>query len=163
MRLRSGRVSSRERTILYYTKQPKKNYKNTIHPDSPGQRPEEKSLMSETVTLNTTPQGVIANDIEDLLNQESPSARANLNKQTNVNQEEDINKESQQNPLIAKTLVDENGHVLQLETAETIHSRDTLRKSIETPKQSKDSPERKSSETGTISKEHKTPSINKKK
>ena len=60
--------------------------------------------MSETVTINTTPQGVIANDIEDLLNQESPSERANLNKQTNINQDEDINKESQQNPLNSQNI-----------------------------------------------------------
>ena len=154
MRLRSGRVSSGERT-----KPPKRAYKNIYSLYSPGQRPEEKSLMSETELL-TTPQDGISDNLNELLNlnnQNSPVTRAILKKHTDVNHEEDINKELQQNALIAKTILDTSGHVTQLETLETIHSRESLRKAIGPQLEFKKTDNRKTLDTGTINKEVKTP------
>ena len=148
MRLRSGRFSSREETIIYYTK-PKKNTKNTINPDP---------IMSHVVTINTNPTNEITNDIQDLITKESPSEKANLNKHNNEDQDKDNNKETKQNLLISNILLDKYGHNLKLDTTDALHSRNTLSQTFTTPQQSRDSPERKSSDTGTKSKEQKTPS-----
>ena len=63
----------------------------------------------------------------------------------------------QENALIAKTILDASGHVSQLETMETIHSRETLRKAIGPQLEVKKTDNRKTLDTGTINKEVKTP------
>ena len=111
--------------------------------------------MAETVLLKTPPDE-LSNNLNELLNlnnQNSPVTRAILKKHTNVNHEEDINNELQENALIAKTILDTSGHVTQLETLETIHSRESLQKAIGPQLEVKKTDNRKTLDTGTSNKE----------
>ena len=86
---------------------PKRASKNNYSLFSPGQRPEEKSLMAESVILKTPPDEV-SNNLNELLNlnnQCSPLTWSNLKNHTDVNHEEDINIEVQENEN-AKTILD---------------------------------------------------------